>query len=109
MISRSLLLLLTAALLWRLCSAQTGASLNDRIVGYWRSSSGAEVTVSYSGQPDSFWIQTGDRQYTAFWLSEISFRYQADGVRVLGEYHPATDSVTLWNEERTWQARWTRR
>ncbi len=103
---RALLLLLSVGLLWQLATA---VSLNDRIVGTWRSSSGTEVTVSYSGQPDSFWIQVGDKQHTAYWLSSARFHYQAGSDRMLGEYDPATDSVTVGAESSNWRARWIRR
>ncbi len=105
MMIRTLSLLLSVALLWQLAMA---VPLNDRIVGYWRSSSGTEVRVSYSGQPDSFWIQVGDRQYTAYWLSSTRFHYQAGSDRMLGEYDPATDSVTVGAESSNWRARWIR-
>lgn len=105
MMIRALLLLVPVGLLWQL---GTAVPLNDRIVGTWRSSSGTEVRVSYSGQPDSFWVQVGDRQYTAYWLSSTRFHYQVGSDRMLGEYDLATDSVTVGAESSNWRARWIR-
>lgn len=98
-----LLLLLQVAVL-----AQTGQPRSDRIVGYWVSSSGKEVTLAYSGQPETFLVQVDNQsgpptEYTARWNSDSEFYYDARDERA------DSDSVYFCNQKRSWSAVWKRR
>lgn len=89
----------------------TDAPRNDRIVGYWVSSSGASVTVSYTNDPNSFTIlvNDGSAEYTAFWTSDTEFYYSIHNELYYGTYYPSSDEVALRNERNDWRAAWSRR
>ncbi|MCE7870259.1 hypothetical protein DYH09_07755 [bacterium CPR1] len=94
--------------------AQTGQPRSDRVVGYWVSSSGKEVAVAYSGQPETFLVQVYNQsgppaEYTAHWTSDSEFYYDAKEERVLGLYRADSDSVKIFNQKRSWSAVWKRR
>ncbi len=94
--------------------AQTGQPRSDRVVGYWVSSSGKEVNLVYSGQPETFLVRVYNQsgpptEYTAHWTSDIDFYYDAKEERVLGVYRADSDSVKICNQKRSWSAVWKRR
>ena len=63
--------------------SQTQQQRSDRVVGYWTSSSGADITLAYTGRAESLWIQVFPKpgradprvDYTARWLNNDLFTY----------------------------------
>ncbi len=107
---RAILVMVLALALLPAANAQTGAPRNDRIVGYWVSSSGAQVTLSYTNDPNSFSVQVSDgSEYTAFWTSDSEFYYSIHNQLVYGTYDAGSDRVSLRDETNGWHATWTRR
>lgn len=83
--------------------AQTGQVRSDRIVGQWRSSSGLELTLGYSGIPATFQVQVYRGHaplnlYEATWTSNTSFTYQTNqGERIKGRLL-TSDRIELTDE-----------
>ena len=87
---------------------------NDRIVGYWTSSTGQEVTLAYWRGAPSFWIQVypspgrADRRLDLYanWISDDEFWFEdSDGHRVTGRVDPSDQTIDLTNSKglgKTW-------
>lgn len=97
--------------------AQTGQRRSDRVVGFWRSSSGVELTLAYTGRPESLMIQVYPHPkhaephlvYTATWLSDNTFWYiGVGGSRLIGEVHASAQAISIRGAD-GWSAEWTRR
>ena len=105
-----LLALLLCSQLWA-----TNAPKYDRIVGFWNSSSGAELRLEYSGLPEEFVIviQQGFRKeplrYPAYWADNLHFTYVSKDGLIQGRYDPASDRIFVRNPSGTWKSVWTRR
>ena len=98
-------------LLLALAAPSLGEGLNDRVVGFWTSSSGAQITVSYSNDPSTFWIQvfSGNTQvaeYTGSWKTDRAFYYW-NGKEQIEGYVESESLITL-HDSKSWSARWTR-
>lgn len=89
--------------------------LLDPIVGYWVSSSGTPLTISYSGQPNVAWLSINGGPSINMNVQDrfgtIIFGYTSpDGTSMSGMYDAATDTISVNNApERTFQATWRRR
>lgn len=77
---------------------------SDRVVGYWTSSSGAGITLAYTGKPESLWIQVFPKpermdprfDTTARWLSNDRFTYtDQNGASVEGRVSASGHSIEL--------------
>lgn len=105
------MLFLCAAPLWARPAEPQPQS--DRLVGWWRSSTGAELRLAYSGQASHFLIEIQQPRrpgyLDAFWLSELTFFYIIDGDRIEGRYEPATDTIQVHNVSGSWSATWRRK
>ena len=97
--------------------AQTKQKRNDRVVGFWMSTTGVAVTLAYSGNASSFWIQvfpnTGRSNprvdYTARWTSENQFFYvDLSGSKISGRVEPSEQIIHL-SSDKGWHATWTRK
>lgn len=97
--------------------AQTQQQRSDRVVGYWTSSSGADITLAYSGQPESLWIQVFPRpgrvdprlDYTAQWSGRDRFTYtDRSGARVEGRVSESGAIIELKGAD-GWTATWRRK
>ena len=97
--------------------AQTRQQRSDRVVGYWTSSSGADITLAYSGQPESLWIQVFPRpgrvdprlDYTAQWSGRDRFTYtDRSGARVEGRVSESGTIIELKGAD-GWTATWRRK
>ena len=97
--------------------SQTNNQRNDRVVGYWTSSSGADVTLAYTGKPESHWIQVyfkpeqsdPHRYYTAQWLTNDRFTYtDLSGSRVEGRVSASENIIKLEGAD-GWRGTWRRK
>lgn len=96
--------------------SQTGQKRSDRVVGFWRSSSGAELTLAYTGRPETLMIQIylsangaqPNLLYTATWISDSQFVYlDAEGSRITAQVHPSGRRITVRGAH-GWSAEWMR-
>lgn len=96
--------------------AQTGQPRSDRVVGLWRSSSGADLTLAYTGRPTSLWIQVypspGRAQprldYTATWINDTQFSYvDSKGSKIIGRIDPTNRKIMVRGDD-GWFAEWSR-
>jgi hypothetical protein len=96
--------------------AQTAQSRSDRVVGRWRSSSGPEITLAYSGNPATLWIQVflkpgrirPREDFTASWIDQGRFTYKAsDGSIIIATVDPSGRTIRL-KSNTGWSATWTR-
>jgi hypothetical protein len=83
---------------------QTGQTRSDRVVGYWRSSSGAELTLAYTGYPETLMIQVylsakgaqPNLLYTATWISDSQFVYvDSEGSTITAQVHASVRRITV--------------
>ena len=97
--------------------AQTQQQRSDRVVGFWTSSSGADITLAYTGQPDSLWIQVFPRpgrvdprlDYTARWSGSDRFTYtDRSGSTVEGRVSTSGTIIEIKGAD-GWSATWRRR
>ena len=77
---------------------------SDRVVGFWTSSSGAGITLAYTGKPGSLWIQVFPKpermdprfDTTARWLSNDRFTYtDRNGASVEGRVSASGHNIEL--------------
>lgn len=96
--------------------AQTDQRRSDQVVGYWRSSTGAEVTLAYTGRPQTLMIQVFPQpgraqprlEFTATWLDDRRFAYRdASGSRLIGEVQPGARRISVRGAN-GWSAIWER-
>lgn len=96
---------------------QTGQRRSDRVVGFWRSSSGAELTLAYTGRPETLMIQIyfsakgaqPNLLYTATWLSDSQLIHvDSEGSKITGQVHPSGRRITVRGVN-GWSAEWTRK
>jgi hypothetical protein len=96
--------------------SQTGQKRSDRVVGFWRSSSGAELTLAYTGRPETLMIQIylsangaqPNLLYTATWISDSQFVYlDAEGSKITAQVHPTGRQITVRGIN-GWSAEWMR-
>ena len=97
--------------------SQTLQQRSDRVVGYWTSSSGADVDLAYTGKPESLWIQVyfkpgqsdPHRDYTAKWLTNDRFTYtDLSGSRVEGRVSASGNIIKLEGAD-GWRGTWRRK
>ena len=97
--------------------SQTHQQRSDRVVGYWTSSSGADVDLAYTGKPESLWIQVyfkpgqsdPHRDYTAKWLTNDRFTYtDLSGSRVEGRVSASGNIIQLDGAD-GWRGTWRRK
>ena len=97
--------------------SQTQIERNDRVVGYWTSSSGADLILAYSGKPESFLINVRFKprkydphfDYTAKWLSNDRFTYtDLSGSRVEGRVSASGNIIQLDGAD-GWRGTWRRK
>jgi len=97
--------------------SQTQQQRSDRVVGYWTSSSGADITLAYTGQPESLWIQVFPRpdrvdprlDYTAQWSGSDRFKYtDRSGATVEGRISASGTIIELKGAD-GWTATWRRK
>ena len=111
--------ILCLTLLLCLGSGPAGASEqknSDRIVGYWNSSSGVQLTLCYSGSPEKFLVQVyphhglskGMKQYDAYWLSDLDFYYEVKGERMNGHADPGGQTIQVKSATTQWSSVWRR-
>ena len=96
---------------------QTGQTRSDRVVGYWRSSSGAELTLAYTGYPETLMIQVylsakgaqPNLLYTATWISDSQFVYvDSEGSTITAHVHASGRRMTVRSAD-GWSAEWMRK
>ena len=97
--------------------SQTHQERSDRVVGYWTSSSGADIQLSYTGKPESFWINVHFKprqydphpDYTAKWLTNDRFTYtDLSGSRVEGRVSASGNIIQLDGAD-GWRGTWRRK
>ena len=97
--------------------SQTHQQRSDRVVGYWTSSSGADVDLAYTGKAESLWIQVyfkpgksdPHRDYTAKWLTNDRFTYtDLSGSRVEGRVSASGNIIKLEGAD-GWRGTWRRK
>lgn len=97
--------------------SQTHQKRSDRVVGYWTSSSGAGITLAYTGKPESFWIQVYPKpekadprlDYTAKWLTNDRFTYtDLSGSRVVSRVSVSGNIINLDGAD-GWRGTWRRK
>ncbi|WP_323207647.1 hypothetical protein [Synechococcus sp. BA-132 BA5] len=86
-------------------------------MGFWRSSSGAELTLAYTGRPESLMIQVclsakgaqPNLLYTATWISDSQFVYvDSEGSKITAQVHPSGSRITVRGAN-VWSAEWMRK
>ena len=89
---------------------------SDRVVGFWTSSSGAGITLAYTGKPDSLWIQVFPKpermdprfDTTAQWSSNDRFTYtDLSGSTVEGRVSASGNIIELKGAD-GWTGTWRR-
>lgn len=97
--------------------SQSGQKRSDRVVGFWRSSSGAELTLAYTGRPETLMIRIylsamaaqPDLVYIATWISNRQFAYvDAEGSKITAQVHPSGRRITVRGAN-SWSAEWMRK
>jgi len=97
--------------------SQTGQTRSDRVVGFWRSSSGVELTLAYTGRPETLMIQVylSDKGaqpnllYTATWIGDSQFVYvDSEGSNITAQVHPSGRQITVRGAN-GWTAEWMRK
>ena len=97
--------------------SQTQQQRSDRVVGYWMSSSGADITLAYTGRAESLWIQVFPEpgradprvDYTARWLSNDRFTYtDGSGSAIEGRVSANGTMVVLRGAD-GWSGIWRRK
>ena len=97
--------------------SQTQQERSDRVVGDWTSSSGADITLAYTGRAESLWIQAFPEpgradprvDYTARWLSNDRFTYtDGSGSPIEGRVSADGTMVELRGAD-GWSGIWRRR
>jgi hypothetical protein len=97
--------------------SQTNQQRSDRVVGYWTSSSGADVNLAYTGKPESLLIQVyfkpgqsdPHRYYTAKWLTNDRFTYtDLSGSKVEGRVSASGNIIKLEGAD-GWRGTWRRK
>jgi hypothetical protein len=107
----SLAILTLAGVAW----ADTGQPMADKVVGYWVSSSGTELNIAYSGDPQKALLTIGRKPAIDLWLAGgarggISVDYQTpDGDKISGQYNEAKDTISVSNASGTFKGTWRRR
>ena len=97
--------------------SQTQQQRSDRVVGYWTSSSGADITLAYTGRAESLWIQVFPKpgradprvDYTARWLSNDLFTYTDRSGSTIEGRVSATGSMIELRGADGWSGTWRRR
>ena len=96
--------------------SQTRQQPSDRVVGYWTSSSGAGITLAYTGKPETLWIQVFPKprradprlDYTAQWSSNDRFTYtDMSGSTVEGRVSASGNIIKLKGAD-GWTGTWRR-
>ena len=97
--------------------SRTQQQRSDRVVGYWTASSGADITLAYTGRAESLWIQVFPEpgradprvDYTARWLSNDRFTYtDGSGSAIEGRVSANGTMVVLRGAD-GWSGIWRRR
>ena len=97
--------------------SQTQQQRSDRVVGDWSSSSGADITLAYTGKAESLWIQVFPKpgradprvDYTARWLSNDLFTYtDRSGSTIEGRVSATGTMIELRGAD-GWSGTWRRR
>lgn len=94
--------------------AQTGQPMADKVVGYWVSSSGTPLTISYSGDPQKVWLSINGGANIDIWLAggrngEISLDYDSGGGDMVhGQYNHGNDTISVSNKSGSFKATWRR-
>jgi hypothetical protein len=76
--------------------SQTGQKRSDRVVGFWRSSSGAELTLAYTGRPETLMIQV-----------YLSANGAQPNLLYIAQVHPSGLRITVRGIN-GWSAEWMR-
>lgn len=93
----------------------TGQPMSDKIVGYWVSSSGTPLTISYSGDPQKALLSVNGGKSIDLWLADgarggITLDYTSgDGTKMTGQYNESNDTISVNNQAGTFKATWSRR
>ena len=97
--------------------SQTQQQRSDRVVGDWSSSSGADITLAYTGKAESLWIQVFPKpgradprvDYTARWSSNDLFTYtDRSGSTIEGRISATGTMIELRGAD-GWSGTWRRR
>jgi hypothetical protein len=97
--------------------SQAAQKRSDRVVGFWRSSSGLELTLAYTGRPESLMIQVylsakgaqSNLLYTATWIGDDQFVYlDSEGSKNTAQIHPSGRRITVRGAN-GWSAEWVRK
>jgi hypothetical protein len=95
-------------------SAATDQPLADSVVGYWVSSSGAELTISYSGDPQKAWLSINGGANIDLWLAGgarggLTVDYTtADGDAITGTLQ-SDGTLVVGNKSGSFKSVWKRR
>ncbi len=93
----------------------TGQPMSDKIVGYWVSSSGTPLTISYSGEPVKAWLSIRGSKPIDLWLAGgarggITLDYTTrDGTKMNGHYNESDDSISVSSQSGKFKATWRRK
>ncbi len=94
--------------------AQTGQPMADKIVGWWTSSSGTPLTLSYSGDAQKVWLSINNGPNIDVWLAGgrdggISLDYTTGaGEKIHGRYNESNDTISVGNPSGSFTATWRR-
>ena len=110
-------LLLSVVCLSVLCVsvlAQNAQPMPDQVVGWWTSSSGTPLTISYSGNAQKVWLSINNGPNIDVWLSggrdgRTYLDYTtADGDKIHGYYNGDNDTISVSNGSGSFGATWRR-
>jgi hypothetical protein len=111
---------LVVPLVWLLAFILTAPTLAtdqpmaDQIVGYWVSSSGTPLTISYSGDPQKAWLSIDGGANIDIWLSggrdgkTYLYYVSSDGSEVEGVYNKENDTISVAGKSGSFKATWKR-
>lgn len=95
-------------------SLATDQPLADEVVGFWVSSSGAELRISYSGDPQKAWLSINGGANIDLWLAGgarggVSVDYtSSDGTIMSGQLN-GDGTISVSNKAGTFTSVWRRR
>lgn len=112
-------LIAVVLLLTLICGAPASATdqkRSDQIVGHWKSQSGVDLILVYTGDPATIGIQVypspglvkGKKEYTATWESDSTFYYTADGSRINGTVDGG-NTIRVKSTTSGWSSVWRRK
>ena len=107
-------LVLLLAFLLNAPTLATDQPMADKIVGYWVSSSGTPLSISYSGDPQKVWLSIDGGSNIDVWLSTgrdgklYLYYVSPDGSEVEGDYNEGNGTINVASKSGPFTATWKR-